>query len=72
MVGEIKPMSSARSNISKQTVPQIDIGSLKDVISLTCEHEQRSKTKSFLKYFFNVDKIFKKYFVTPMTEYLVM
>jgi len=69
MVGEIKPTSSARSDISKQTVPQTDIGSFKDVISLACEHEheQRNKTKSFFKYFFNVDKIFKEYFVTPRT-----
>jgi hypothetical protein len=74
MVGEIKPMFSARSDISKQIVPQADIGNFKDVISLACEHEheQRNKTKSFFKYFSNVDKIFLKYFVTPKIEYLVM
>jgi hypothetical protein len=75
MVGEIKPTSNARSNISKQTIPRTDIGSFKDVISLACEHEheQRSKIESFFKYFSNVDvdKIFKEYFVTPRTKYLV-
>jgi hypothetical protein len=62
MVGEIKPTSSARSDISKQTIPQTDIGSFKDVISLACKHEdeQRSKIESFLEYF-----------VTPRTKYLV-
>jgi hypothetical protein len=74
MVGEIKPTSNARFDIFKQTVPQTDIGSFKDVISLACkhEHEQRNKTKSFFKYFSNMDKIFKKYFVTLRIEYLVM
>ncbi len=73
MVGEIKPTSNARFNISKQTITQTDIGSFKDVISLACkhEHEQRSRIESFLEYFSNVDKIIKEYFVTPRTKYLV-
>ncbi len=36
------------------------------------EHEQGSKTKSFFKYFSHVDRIFKEYFATPRTKYLVM
>jgi hypothetical protein len=36
------------------------------------EHDQGSMTKSFLKYFSHVDRIFKEYFVTPRTKYLVM
>jgi hypothetical protein len=35
-------------------------------------HEQRSKTESFLEYSSHVDRIFKQYFVTPRTKYLVM
>jgi hypothetical protein len=35
------------------------------------EHEQRSRTESFLEKNSHVDEIFKVYFVTPMTKYLV-
>jgi hypothetical protein len=73
MVGEIKPTSSVRSNISKQTIPETNIKSFKDVISLAWEHEheQRNMIESILEYFSNVDNIFKEYFVTPRIEYLV-
>jgi hypothetical protein len=73
MVGEIKTTSSVRFDISKQTVPQTNIRSFKDVISLAWEHEheQRSMIESFLEYFSNMDNIFLKYFVTFRIEYFV-
>jgi hypothetical protein len=38
----------------------------------TWEHEQGSMTESFLEYSSHIDKIFKAYFITPRTKYLVM
>jgi hypothetical protein len=38
----------------------------------TREHEQGSTTVFFLEYSSHIDMIFKAYFVTPSTKYLVM